>query len=241
MVIAYYSRLWSPVLKVARALRQQMPVAEHNWLSAADLTGILSLTDFEVVRTDYRQIVPKRLWGLGPLANRFLGPLPGLSRMGLRTYTVARPLGHPRPATPSVTVVVPARNEAGNIGPAVERIPRMASDLEILFVEGHSQDDTSAAIEKVIAGYPELDIKLVHQDGIGRPTPSARASAGRGDLLTILDADLTIRRRTCPRSSRRSRARATWSWHTACLRMEDGAMRLLNLPATSCSPRVQRC
>ena len=80
MVIAYYSRLWSPVLKVARLLRQQMPTEENNWLSAADLAGILALDDFEVVRTDYRQILPKRLLGLGPLVNRFLGPLPGCRR-----------------------------------------------------------------------------------------------------------------------------------------------------------------
>lgn len=234
VVIAYYSRLWSPVLKVARALRQQMPVAEHNWLSAADLTGILSLTDFEVVRTDYRQIVPKRLWGLGPLANRFLGPLPGLSRMGLRTYAVARPLGHPRPATPSVTVVVPARNEAGNIGPAVERIPRMASDLEILFVEGHSQDDTSAAIEKVIAGYPELDIKLVHQDGIGKADAIRKGfRMARGDLLMILDADLTTPPEDLPKfyealaSGKGEMVMGTRLVYA----MEDDAMQMLNMAA----------
>ncbi len=234
IVIAYYSRLWSPALKVARWLRQQMPTSEHNWLSAADLAGILSLTDYEVVRTDYRQILPKRLWGLGPLANRFLGPLPGLSRMGLRSYAVARPLGHPLPESPSVTVVVPARNEAGNIGPAVERIPRLAPDMEILFVEGHSQDETVVAIEKVIAEYPELDIKLVHQDGIGKADAIRKGfRLARGDLLMILDADLTTPPEDLPKfyealaSGKGELVMGTRLVYA----MEDDAMQMLNMAA----------
>ncbi len=234
VVIAYYSRLWSPALKVAQWLRQQMPQAETNWLSAADLAGILALNDFEVVRTDYRQIVPKRLGGVGPLANRFLGPLPGLSKLGLRSYAVARPLGHARPESPSVTVVVPCRNEEGNIGPAVERIPRFADDMEILFVEGHSQDGTVAAIEKVMAEHPELDIKLVQQDGIGKADAIRKAfRLARGDLLMILDADLTTPPEDLPKfyealaSGKGELVMGTRLVYA----MEDDAMQMLNMAA----------
>jgi SAM-dependent methyltransferase len=234
VVIAYYSRLWSPVLRVAQLLGQQMPQAETNWLSAADLAGLLFLTDFEVLRTDYRQILPKRMWGLGPVANRFLGPLPVVSRIGLRSYAVARPLGHPRPESPSVTVVVPARNEAGNIAPAVERIPRLCDDVEILFVEGHSQDETVTAIEKVIADNPELDIKLVHQDGIGKADAIRKGfGKARGDLLMILDADLTTPPEDLPKfydalaSGKGELVMGTRLVYA----MEDDAMQMLNIAA----------
>ena len=192
VVVAYYSRLWAPVLKVAELVGQHMPLPENNWLSARNLAGILALADFEVVRLEYRQIVPKRLGGIGPLANRFLGTLPGVPRLALRSYVVARPAA-PRMARPSATVVIPCRNEAGNIAAAIERMPRFSDDIEILFVEGHSRDDTVPEIERVIREYPELDIKLVHQEGKGKADAVRRGfDVARGDILMILDADLTV-------------------------------------------------
>jgi ubiquinone/menaquinone biosynthesis C-methylase UbiE len=191
VVIAYFSDLWRPALRVAQLLGQQMPQVEQNWLSTKELAGLLALADFEVVRRDSRQIVPKRAGGVGPVVNRFIGTLPGVRTLALRTYVVARPAGASlRP--PSATVVVPCRNEAGNIAPAVERIPRFCDDLEILFVEGHSRDDTLGEIERVINKHPEFDIKVVQQDGKGKADAVRKGfSVARGEVLMILDADLT--------------------------------------------------
>jgi glycosyltransferase involved in cell wall biosynthesis len=88
--------------------------------------------------------------------------------------------------------VIPCRNEAGNIEPAVQRVPRFCDDLEILFVEGHSKDATLDEIHRVIAAYPELDIKVVQQEGIGKADAVRKGfDVARGDVLMILDADLT--------------------------------------------------
>jgi glycosyltransferase involved in cell wall biosynthesis len=93
----------------------------------------------------------------------------------------------------SATVVVPCRNEEGNIEAAVQRIPRFCEDLEIVFVEGNSQDNTLAEIERVIRGYPSLDIKLLVQEGVGKGDAVRKGFAhARGDILMILDADLTM-------------------------------------------------
>lgn len=192
LIVAYYSRAWAPVLRIAEWLGQRMPQAENNWLSAADLAGILALADFEVVRAEYRQIVPKRLGGLGPMVNRFVGTLPGVPRLALRSYVVARPVP-PRLPRPSATVVIPCRNEAGNVAAAVDRMPRFSDDLEIVFVEGHSRDDTVGEIRRVIGAHPELDIKLVHQEGKGKADAVRKGfEVARGDILMILDADLTV-------------------------------------------------
>jgi SAM-dependent methyltransferase len=192
VVISYYSRLWSPILGLAQRFGQQMPHGEQNWLSGRDLVEILDLADYDVVRLDGRQIIPKRLGGFGTWANRFLGTLPGAQRIALRSYVVARSRRVQRDAEPSTTVVIPCRNEAGNIAPAIERLPRFCSDLEVLFVEGHSQDDTWTAIERVIDQHAELDIKAVRQDGIGKADAVRKGfDVGRGAVLMILDADLT--------------------------------------------------
>jgi len=192
VVLAYHSRLWGPVFSVAQRLRQQMPQTELNWLPGQDLAGIMALADFEVVRLDSRQIVPKRLGGLGSLANRFVGTLPGVRSLALRSYVVARPGREAALGRKSATVVIPCRNEAGNIAPAIDRLPRFCDDLEVVFVEGHSRDHTVTEIQRVIEKHPELDIKLVHQDGKGKADAVRKGfDTARGDILMILDGDLT--------------------------------------------------
>ncbi len=193
IVVAYYSDLWAPVFRVAELVGQHMPQSAGNWLSAKDLAGILGLADFEVVRLEYRQLLPKRLGGVGPLVNRFVATLPGVPRLALRSYVVARPRQTKSPPPPSATVVIPCRNEAGNIAAAVERIPDFCDDLEIIFVEGHSTDATQSEIERVITTHPETDIKLLSQDGVGKADAVRKGfDAARGDVLMILDADLTV-------------------------------------------------
>jgi glycosyltransferase involved in cell wall biosynthesis len=93
----------------------------------------------------------------------------------------------------SASIIVPARNERGNIEAAVRRIPRFAEDLEIIFVEGHSKDSTWQEIQRVIAAYPQRDIKAMQQPGKGKADAVfAGFEAARDEVLMILDADLTM-------------------------------------------------
>jgi glycosyltransferase involved in cell wall biosynthesis len=88
---------------------------------------------------------------------------------------------------------VPARNEAGNIEQLIDRVPEMGGGTEIIFVEGHSTDDTYAAIERAIAAHPERTCKLLKQPGKGKgDAVRAGFAVATGDILTILDADLTV-------------------------------------------------
>jgi SAM-dependent methyltransferase len=192
VVIAYYSRLWSPLLYAAKVIGQQMPQTELNWLAAQDLADIMDLADFQVVRLDSRQIVPKHAGGVGSLANRFIGTLPAIRRLALRNYVVARPGREAALGPRSATVVIPCRNEAGNVAPAIDRLPRFTDDIEVIFVEGHSNDNTVMEIQRVIEKHPDLDIKLMHQDGKGKADAVREGfDAARGEVLMILDADLT--------------------------------------------------
>ncbi len=89
---------------------------------------------------------------------------------------------------------MPARNEAGNIESAIVRTPVMGKGTELIFVEGGSKDDTRARILELLASYDgPLELKFHPQTGTGKGdavrTGFAHAS---GDLLMILDADLTV-------------------------------------------------
>ena len=200
LVIAYYSYLWEPVLMLAEKLGLKMPQESQNYLSAEDIAEILALADFEAIRREWRQLVPVRLFGLGPLLNCYIGTLPLIRRACLRNIIVARSLDARGLGAPSTTVVIPCKNERGNIEPAVQRLPQFCDDLEILFVEGGSQDGTLEEIHRVIAAYPERDVKVIQQDQSGKGNAVRKGfSVARGEVLMILDADLTVPPEWLPR------------------------------------------
>ena len=193
IVIAYYSKMWEPILTLGRLVGLNMPQEEQNPLSTEDIANFLSLADFEPVKREWRQLVPRRFLGLGSLVNRYLSPLPVIRRACLRHYVVARPSPASGGKLPSATVVIPCRNERGNVEEAIRRTPRFCPDIEYLFVEGHSNDGTLEEIRRVIAAYPEHDIKVLVQDGAGKGDAVRKGfENARGEVLMILDGDLTM-------------------------------------------------
>ena len=195
LVVAYYGRWWQPLLTIAEKLRLKMPHLPQNWLTTDDLKNLFELSDLEMCRREWRQLVPRRLFGIGPFVNRYLAPLPGIRRLSLRNYLVGRALPERRrPARAvSATVVIPCRNEFGNIEAAIRRMPRFAPDMELIFVEGHSSDGTYEECLRVRDAYPAWDIKVLRQTARGKgDAVRIGFAAARGEILMILDADLSI-------------------------------------------------
>lgn len=234
IILAYYSHLWTPFLKLAESmgLRARQPV--DNVLSGSDLCNFATLADMDVVTSSARLLSPIRALGVGRLVNRFVSSLPLISSLALRHYTVCRSL-KADPETPrSATVVIPARNEQGNIESAIKRLPRFCGDMEVIFVEGHSKDDTYHEIERVKAAHPNWDIKVMRQPGKGKGDAVFTAfEVARGDVLMILDADLTMPPEQLPKFwevLRRNTAEFA-NGSRLVYPMENQAMRFLNLVA----------
>ncbi len=194
VVISYFSSAWEPLIKLGTWLGRRMPQPQPNLLSRTDFLNILDLSELEPIRIEQRQLVPFRLLGLGRLINRFIAPLPILRNFCLRTYVVARSLNAKYEAMPSTSIVIPCRNERGNIERAILEMPRFGGHQEIIFVEGNSQDDTLAECQRVQQAYAgEWDIKVLKQDGKGKGDAVRKGFAhATGDVLMILDADLTM-------------------------------------------------
>jgi glycosyltransferase involved in cell wall biosynthesis len=130
---------------------------------------------------------------LASLCNRWLVRLWPFRLLALTNFTVARAvdLAKPKPAT--VSVIVPARNESGNIEGIFRRVPTMGAGTELIFVEGHSSDDTYAQIEHAMPRYPHIKSRLLKQTGKGKGDAVRLGfSHAEGDVLMILDADLTV-------------------------------------------------
>lgn len=194
IIIAYYSHLWEPVLKLAEALKLRSKQPVINYIATADFLNLLDIADFESIREERRQLLPRRWLGLGPLINKYIAPLPGIRRLCLRTYIVGRPVRQFPDRRFSASILVPCRNEKGNIENAILRMPRFGSSQEILFVEGNSSDGTYEECERVRDVYKDSwNIKVLKQDGKGKGDAVRKGfAAATGDVLMILDADLTM-------------------------------------------------
>jgi SAM-dependent methyltransferase len=194
IVVAYYSSLWEPLTHIATSLGLRMPQPQPNLISNDDFLNIMDLAELEIVSLEMRQLVPFRMLGLGTFINKALAPLPLIRRLCLRTYVVARSKRMRRSESPSTTIVIPCRNESGNIERAIVEMPRFGPHQEILFVEGNSSDDTLAECKRVQHLYADQwDIKVFQQDGKGKGDAVRKGfENATGDVLMILDADLTV-------------------------------------------------
>ena len=194
IVLNWYSRMWQPILLLAEKLGLTYPQPLLNWTTVEDLSNLLHLEGFEVIQSNKQMLLPKRVPLLGTLANRYLAHLPLIRHFCLTNWIVARPLDLPQPgAEPTVSVICPCRNEAGNIAQIVERLPAMGSRTELIFVEGHSSDDTLQACRQAAAGAVDKNISVLVQKGRGKGDAVRLGFAhAKGDILMILDADISV-------------------------------------------------
>jgi SAM-dependent methyltransferase len=194
VVLNSYSRLWEFPRKLAEMLHLAKPQLSQNWLTRDDLENLLYLAGFETIRGFSEIIWPLRTPGLDTLCNRYLAKLGLFSWMGITNFLVARPHREPPgDREPVVSVIVPARNEAGNIRRIFEETPSLGTGTELIFVEGHSHDNTYEAIEREIERWPQRSAKLFRQTGKGKGDAVRLGFAqASGELLMILDADLTV-------------------------------------------------
>ena len=192
IVVVYYSALWKPVVEPARGKRP----GEMNWIAPEDLHNFARLAGLETVSSQCRILWPVNIPGLSYLVNRFLAPVFGFSWASMvRVQVLGKIAQHRKPAgQSSVSVVVPARNESGNIEEAVIRLPKMGPNDELIFIEGNSTDDTWERIQEIQRKYKSTHrIKIGQQDGEGKYNAVRLGfEMAENEILMILDADLTV-------------------------------------------------
>ena len=202
IIITSYNRMWEPALSMADRLNLAKPNLYQNWLTVEDIRNLIYLSKFELIRT-WEEI----LWPFGTpivagLCNKFLARLWPFNHIALTHFIIARPV--PGPMTdekpPGVSVVIPARNEAGNIPHIFKRMPTFGGSVELIFVEGHSSDATYEVIQDEIAAQDAWSCILLRQEGVGKGDAVRHGFAhASGEILMILDADLTVPPEDLPR------------------------------------------
>jgi SAM-dependent methyltransferase len=232
IVLNTYSRMWEPILAAAELLGLSRPSLHQNWLTVQDLEGLLRLANAQTIRSWADILLPLPIPLLHTVANRYLVKLWPFRLFALTSVMVAQPQPEPPAALPRVSVIVPARNEAGNVPRIMAEVPEMGAGTELIFVEGHSNDDTYGAIEREIRKTPGRNCKLFRQTGKGKGDAVRLGFAeATGDILMILDADLTVPPDDLPRfyDALRSGKGEFVNGVRLVYPMEEQAMRFFNL------------
>jgi 2-polyprenyl-3-methyl-5-hydroxy-6-metoxy-1,4-benzoquinol methylase len=235
VILDIFNKVWQLPIGLARSAGLAQRMLRQNWLSVADMTNLMRVSGFEVISTTGEILMPFRVPLLSALLNRVLVKIWPFSHLGLTHVMVARldPFRH-GPAvdeSASVSVVVPARNEAGHIHEILERVPEMGSRTEILFVEGNSTDNTLDVIREAVEERNDPDIRFYVQPGVGKGDAVRFGyQHATGDVLMILDADMTVAPEDLPRffDALTSGAGEFINGVRLVYPMEDEAMQFLN-------------
>lgn len=183
ILISYHNSFWEPVLTLASKLGLRKKVGIQNWLTTEDIANILNLSGLEVISNQ------KRFFGITTITIAKLQ----ISNHKLQTNYKSQY---------SVSIIVPARNEEGNIPKIIPSIPKFGKWQEIIFVEGHSTDQTWEKILQITSSKLQTinkytnfkrTIKAYKQRGRGKADATRLGlSKAKGDILIIYDADRTV-------------------------------------------------
>jgi ubiquinone/menaquinone biosynthesis C-methylase UbiE len=232
VIVTQYNYLWEPVLRVAQALKLKAPVPVQNWLSSDDIENLLYLAGFEVIKKGSKLLFPKYVPLFSNFVNKYIANLPLVRHLGVLQYYVARPIPK-EPKEYSVSVVIPCRNEKGNIEDAMLRLPQFGSSLEIIYIEGNSTDGTLDEVRRVAQAYGhQRHVRWAIQEAKGKGDAVRKGFAmASGDILMILDADLTVAPEDLPKfyDAIRSRKGEFINGSRLVYPMEREAMRFFNV------------
>jgi ubiquinone/menaquinone biosynthesis C-methylase UbiE len=235
LVLNFFSHLWKGPLGAVRKMGLANPSLPQNWLTREDMSNLLYLSGYEVFRSWSEFLFPFDIPLIAGFFNKYLARIWPFKMFDLANFMIARPRPSARAEwterPPTVSVLIPARNEAGNIGPILDRVPEMGGGVEIIFVEGNSTDGTYETIERAMAGSGRR-CKLYRQSGKGKGD-AVRAGFARatGDILMILDADMTVPPEDLPRfyEAIRSGLAEFVNGVRLVYPMQEQAMRFFNL------------
>lgn len=231
IVISYYNYLWEPILRMAEKIRLKMKQPVQNWLHSRDIENLLDLEGFETIKIYRKILFPKRIPIINFIFNRIIANLPLINKLCLVNMIIARPRVETNKDY-SISIIIPARNEKGNIENAILRTPRFGKSQEFIFIEGHSSDGTYEEIIRVKEKYTDYNIVVMKQSGKGKGNAVREAfEKATGDILMILDADLSVPPEDLPQFYKALKLNRG-EFINGCrlvYQMEKQAMRFLNL------------
>lgn len=200
VVVVLYNPYFRGLYWLANKLGWRSGPEPLTFITRESMTALARLSGYEIVQVKPAGYSPFRMLGLGDALNWVMPMVPLLRWLGVAAIVVLRPVAAVE-AAPSLSIVIPCRNEKGNIEAALQRLPAFPAPVEVIFIEGHSSDGTWEEVQRVVAAYgSRMDLAAFRQTGKGKSDAVRLGFAkARHELITILDADLTMPPEMLPR------------------------------------------
>lgn len=168
-----------------------------NWLSLSDIKNFLKLASFEPLTAQPLCFFPIYIPILSPIFNHillFIFPFNHLSYL----YSIVATKKTALTQDVSSSIIIPARNEEGNIKNLFKSLPQIGKKTEIIFIEGHSRDNTREEIKNNILRYKSknnFSYQLLIQKGSTGKSGAVNIGFknARGDIMIIYDSDMTVK------------------------------------------------
>lgn len=194
IVVIYYNFLWKPILNLATFLGlRKKDLKEPSWFSMHDVYNLFTIEGFDEISRSKKILLPINLGILSKIINQYISQLPLINNFCLVTCQIFRKI--PDKKCYSTSIIVPAKNEKGNIKRIINEISIVGKRTEIIFIEGHSKDNTYQTIKSEIARNKRKNLRmyLYKQGGEGKADAVRLGfKKAENDILMILDADLSV-------------------------------------------------
>jgi|TARA_B100001248_G_C27394818_1_gene464795 hypothetical protein len=192
LLITSINPKWNNFIKVFEILKLKNSTKKRNYIPPKKINNIAKSTGFEMIHKNTRQILPFSIFGLGAFINKIFEFLLSLLNIGIKTYTLFR-FENSSKKEMSKSIIIPAKNEEGNLEELLKRIPNFKGQNEILIVCGKSKDNTLEKSHELANQFKEKNISVFEQTSKGKAGAVYEVLNNcSGELIAILDADISV-------------------------------------------------
>jgi len=197
LVITSFNSKYKIIIKILERLKLKDKTLKYSYIHNDKINNIISGNGFDYINSFSKQILPFKLFGLGTLLNRILESLFFLFNLGIKTYSIYRLKGKEF-QNYKKTIIIPAKNEEGNLENIIDRIPKVEK-YEIIIPCGISEDNTVNVAKMISDSEDYFQVTSFIQSGKGKANAVWEAiQKSSGDVLAILDADISVDPETIP-------------------------------------------
>ena len=198
LILSSINPLWNLIVKILEKLRYKKPTVVKSYIKPNKIENVLSALSYTKIKNYNRIYFPYNLFGIGKALNFvFYIFLPFLN-LGIRNYLVYSNLNGSR-KTMSKSILIPAKNEEGNLHELISRIPDFDSKFETIIICGPSKDNTLEKALQLKNLFLQKNIKVLEQSQNGKANAIWEGMENcNNDLIAILDSDLSVDPETLP-------------------------------------------
>ena len=164
--------------------------SKRNYIHPKKIDNIAKSTGFELIYNHTRQLIPFKFFGIGSIINKVMEFIFMYFNFGIKTYSLFRLENYSKEVY-TKSIIIPAKNEEGNLEELIERIPAFENYYEIIIICGDSEDNTyekSIEISKIMEKHLSIYARIKGKAG----AVYEAIDHCTGDLITILDADISV-------------------------------------------------